>query len=115
MQNAGFNVKAKLKHSAVRDRVNNVNSRLKDSNGQRHIFVSNSCKTILKGLQRQVYKENTNIPDKEEGFDHMCDALGYLVDYVKPLTIKSPIGSPQRWNIKEGKRGIHKRSGTRYS
>ena len=115
LQNAGFNVKAKLKHSAIRDRVNNVNSRLKDSNGQRHIFVSNSCKTILKGLQRQVYKENTNIPDKEEGFDHMCDAIGYLVDYVKPLTIKSPIGSPQRWNIKEGTRGIHKRSGTRYS
>ena len=45
----------------------------------------------------------------------MCDAIGYLVDYVKPLTIKSPIGSPQRWNIKEGKRGIYKRSGTRYS
>ena len=115
LQNAGFNVKAKLKHSAIRDRVNNVNSRLKDSNGQRHIFVSNSCKTILKGLQRQVYKENTNIPDKEEGFDHMNDAVGYLVDYVKPLTIRSPISSPQRWNIKEGRRGIHKRSGSRYS
>ena len=115
LQNAGFNVKAKLKHSAIRDRVNNVNSRLKDSNGQRHIFVSNSCKTILKGLQRQVYKENTNIPDKEEGFDHMNDAVGYLVDYVKPLTIRSPISSPQRWNIKEGTRGIHKRSGSRYS
>ena len=115
LQNAGFNVKAKLKHSAIRDRVNNVNSRLKDSNGQRHIFVSNSCKTILKGLQRQVYKENTNIPDKEEGFDHMNDAVGYLVDYVKPLTIRSPISSPQRWNIKEGTRGVHKRSGSRYS
>jgi hypothetical protein len=99
----------------IRDRVNNVNSRLKDSNGQRHIFVSNSCKTILKGLQRQVYKENTNIPDKEEGFDHMCDAVGYLVDYVKPLTIKSPIGTPQRWNVKEGTNGIYKRSGSRYS
>ena len=115
LQNAGFNVKAKIKHSAIRDRVNNVNSRLKDSNGQRHIFVSNSCKTILKGLQRQVYKENTNIPDKEEGFDHMNDAVGYLVDYVKPLTIRSPISSPQRWNIKEGTRGVHKRSGSRYS
>ena len=115
LQNAGFNVKAKLKHSAVRDRVNNVNSRLKDSNGQRHIFVSNSCKTILKGLQRQVYKENTNVPDKEEGFDHMNDAVGYLVDYVKPLTIRSPISTPQRWNVKEGRHGIYKRSGTRYS
>ena len=45
----------------------------------------------------------------------MNDAVGYLVDYVKPLTIRSPISSPQRWNIKEGTRGIHKRSGSRYS
>ena len=115
LQNAGFNVKAKFKHTAIRDRVNNVNARLKDSNGQRHIFISNSCKTILKGLQRQVYKENTNIPDKEEGFDHMNDAIGYLVDYVKPLTIRSPISNPQRWNVKEGNYGIHQRSGNRYS
>ena len=115
LQNAGFNVKAKFKHTAIRDRVNNVNARLKDFNGQRHIFISNSCKTILKGLQRQVYKENTNIPDKEEGFDHMNDAIGYLVDYVKPLTIRTPISNPQRWNVKEGNYGIHQRSGNRYS
>ena len=114
LQNAGFTVKAKLKHTAIRDRVNNVNSRLKDANGHRNIFISKSCKTIIKGLQRQVYKENTNLPEKGEGFDHMCDAVGYLVDYVKPLTIKSPISDPQRWNIK-GKYGIQQRRGTRYS
>ena len=114
LQNAGFTVKAKLKHTAIRDRVNNVNSRLKDANGHRNIFISKSCKTIIKGLQRQVYKENTNLPEKGEGFDHMCDAVGYLVDYVKPLTIKSPISDPQRWNIK-GKHGLQQRRGTRYS
>jgi len=114
LQNAGFTVKAKIKHTAIRDRVNNVNSRLKDSNGHRNIFISKSCKTIIKGLQRQVYKENTNIPDKEEGFDHMNDAVGYLIDYVKPLTLKSPISDPQRWNIK-GRHGIQQRRGTRYS
>ena len=38
LQNSG-NVKVKNKHSAIRDRVNNVNSRLKDSNGERHIFI----------------------------------------------------------------------------
>ena len=83
LQNAGFKVKAKFKHTAIRDRVNAVNSRLKDSLGKRYIFVSQSCKTLIKGLQRQIYKENTNIPDKEEGFDHMNDALGYLIDYIK--------------------------------
>ena len=115
LQNAGFKVKVKHKHPAIRDRVNAVNSRLKDSKGDRHIFVSNYCKTLIKGLQRQIYKENTNIPDKEEGFDHMNDALGYLIDYIKPLTIKSDFSAPTRWNMKQRQYGIQQRSNTRYS
>ena len=77
-----------------------MNSRLKDSNGVRHIFVSQSCKTLIKGLQRQIYKENTNIPDKEDGFDHMNDALGYMIDYLKPLTTQTVFSSPRRWTMK---------------
>jgi len=115
LQNAGFKVKAKFKHSAIRDRVNAVNSRLKDSLGKRYIFVSQSCKTLIKGLQRQIYKENTNIPDKEDGYDHMNDALGYLIDYVKPLTIQAPFRQPERWNIKQRQYGIQQRSNNRYS
>ena len=80
--------------------MNAVNSRLKDSNGERHIFVSQSCKTLIKGLQRQIYKENTNIPDKEDGFDHMNDALGYMIDYLKPLTTQARFNSPTRWTMK---------------
>ena len=115
LQNAGFKVKAKFKHTAIRDRVNAVNSRLKDSLGKRYIFVSQSCKTLIKGLQRQIYKENTNIPDKEDGYDHMNDALGYLIDYVKPLTIQAPFRQPERWNIKQRQYGIQQRSNNRYS
>ena len=115
LQNAGFKVKAKFKHTAIRDRVNAVNSRLKDSLGKRYIFVSQSCKTLIKGLQRQIYKENTNIPDKEDGYDHMNDALGYLIDYVKPLTIQAPFSQPERWNIKQRQYGIQQRSNNRYS
>ena len=100
LQNAGFKVKVKHKHPAIRDRVNAVNSRLKDSKGERHIFVSHSCKTLIKGLQRQIYKENTNIPDKEDGFDHMNDALGYMIDYLKPLTTQANFSSPTRWTMK---------------
>ena len=100
LQNAGFKVKVKNKHPAIRDRINAVNSKLKDSNGLRHIFVSKSCKTIVKGLQRQIYKENTNIPDKEDGFDHMNDAIGYMVDFLKPLTTQAVFSPPTRWAIK---------------
>nr|BAR20360.1 terminase large subunit [uncultured Mediterranean phage uvMED] len=100
LQNAGFKVKVKHKHPSIRDRVNAVNAKLKDSKGVRHIFVSKSCKTMIKGLQRQIYKENTNIPDKEQGFDHMNDALGYLIDFIKPLTSNMQFSRPTRWAIK---------------
>ena len=101
LQNAGFSVKCKLKHSPIRDRVNAVNSRLKSADGKRFIFISPSCKIMIKGLQRQIYKENTNIPDKEEGYDHMNDAIGYLTEIVKPLVSTPRDFRPQRWNIKQ--------------
>ena len=96
LQNAGFHVKCKLKHNPIRDRVNAVNSRLKSAHNIRYIFISPSCKIMIKGLQRQVYKENTNIPDKEEGYDHMNDAIGYLVEIVKPLITQPLLSKPQR-------------------
>jgi hypothetical protein len=55
---------------------------------------------LIKGLQRQIYKENTNIPDKEDGFDHMNDALGYMIDYLKPLTTQVRFNPPSRWTMK---------------
>ena len=100
LQNAGFEVKVKHRHPAVRDRINAVNSKLKDSNGKRYIFVSNSCKIVIKGLTRQTYKEDTNIPNKEDGFDHMNDALGYMIDYIKPLVTQMPSSKPIRWTMK---------------
>ena len=106
LQNAGFNVKCKFKHSPVRDRINAVNSSLKSANGKRYIFVDPSCKIITKGLQRQVYKENTNIPDKEQGFDHMNDSIGYLVEIVKPLTRNITDFKPQRWTVQQKRYGI---------
>ena len=106
LQNAGFNVKCKFKHSPVRDRINAVNSSLKSANGKRYIFVDPSCKIITKGLQRQIYKENTNIPDKEQGFDHMNDSIGYLVEIVKPLTRNITDFKPQRWTVQQKRYGI---------
>jgi len=55
---------------------------------------------MIKGLQRQIYKENTNIPDKEEGFDHMNDSIGYLVEIVKPLIAQTLPYKPSRWTHK---------------
>jgi hypothetical protein len=97
LQNAGFSVKVKKSHALVRDRINAVNSRLKASNGKRHLFVSPKCRQTIKSLERQTYKEGTSQPDKDGGYDHMNDALGYLVDTLYPIRTQYEVQQPTRW------------------
>jgi hypothetical protein len=98
LQNAGFIVKSKPTHSAIRDRINSVNAKLKSADGKRSLFFDPKCKQMIKSLERQVYKEGTSQPDKDSGFDHMNDALGYLVDYLYPIQRQYEVIQPQRWS-----------------
>jgi len=97
LQNAGFAVKIRDKHSAIRDRINSVNARLKSADGQRHLMIDPKCKQVIKSLERQTYKEGTSQPDKDSGFDHMNDALGYLIDFLYPIKRQYDIPQPTRW------------------
>lgn len=96
LANAGFIVKAPRKHTPVRDRINAVNARLSSANGNHHLFIADRCKHTIECLERQVYKEGTSIPDKGV-YDHMNDALGYLVDYLFPIRKDHEPITPQRW------------------
>ena len=98
LKNAGFNVFAKSKAPLVRDRINSLNTKLQNANGIPSLFILNSCKNVIKSLERQIYKEGTNIPDKESGFDRFNDALGYLVDYMFPLRRDFKPSEPKRWS-----------------
>ena len=99
LQNAGFVVKVPNAHTPVRDRINAVNSRLCDTTGIRHLFISPKCKYTIEGLERQTYKEGTSQPDKDSGYDHMMDALGYMVDYIFPVRrdVDPALTLPQRF------------------
>lgn len=96
LQNAGFAVNVRNKHSSVRDRINSVNARLLNANGERHLFVDPKCKQVIKSLERQTYKEGTSQPEKD-GYDHMNDALGYLVEYLHPIKKQYDTQQPTRW------------------
>lgn len=102
LQNGGFIVKAPNSHNPVRDRINAVNSRLCDSTGVRRLFVTKRCKYTIEALERQTYKEGTTQPDKESGYDHMNDALGYMVDYLFPVKRERDNDpyAPLRWQHK---------------
>ena len=98
LQNAGFSVKVRERHTSVRDRINAVNARLMTSDDQRHLFIDPKCKHAIKSLERQTYKEGTSQPDKDSGFDHMNDAVGYLVDYLYPIKRLHDTPQPTRWS-----------------
>lgn len=85
LQNAGFKVLAPNSHNLVRDRINSLNARLKTTDGKIHLYIDPKCKKIIESLEKYSYKEGTQIPDKDSGFDHMFDALSYAVDYLFPL------------------------------
>ena len=97
LQNAGFSVKVRERHSAIRDRINSVNARLKSADGERHLVIDPRCKQVIRSLERQTYKEGTSQPDKDSGFDHMNDALGYLIDFLYPIKRQYDIPQPIRW------------------
>ena len=96
LQNAGFAVKSKNSHALVRDRINAVNSRLRSSGGDRYLFIDPKCKHTIKSLERQTYKEGTSQPNKD-GFDHLNDALGYLVEFLFPVRTEYKVEQPTRW------------------
>jgi phage terminase large subunit len=100
LSNAGFVVKAPRHHTPVRDRINAVNSRLCSSSGIRHLYIDPKCKYTIEGLERQTYKEGSTQPDKDGGYDHMNDALGYMVDYLFPVKrdIDPDTTQPRRWS-----------------
>ena len=99
LQNAGLIVKCPNSHTPVRDRINAVNSRLCTSDGIRRLFIHPKCKYTIEGLERQTYKEGTTQPDKDNDYNHMMDALGYMVDYLFPVRrdVDPSLTLPQRW------------------
>ena len=98
LKNAGFEVKTRSQHPLIRDRINAVNSKLKNANGMSSLFITKSCKNLIMSLERQIYKEGTSVPDKDSGFDHFNDALGYMVEYMFPLRREFKPSEPTRWS-----------------
>lgn len=102
LENAGWTVKAKPRHTPVRDRINAVNSRLCSDSEVRRLFVDPKCKHTIEGFEKQIYKPGTQQPEKGE-LDHQMDAVGYCVDGLFPIRRDtSDVPQPLRWGHKVG-------------
>ena len=98
LKNFGLEVKCRNTAPLVRDRINSVNAKLKNVAGKNNLFILNSCKNVIKSIERQIYKEGTHIPDKDSGLDHMNDALGYLIEFNFPIKRNFTPTAQKRWS-----------------
>ena len=83
---------------AIRDRVNSVNAKLCSASGHKGIYIHPKCKNLLNSISKHTYKEGTVLPDKTQGFDHMNDALGYLVEFLYPIKRDFKPAPPKRFS-----------------
>lgn len=90
LERAKFVVRTKPSNPAVKDRIISVNNAFSKS----RLYVNElKAKTLASHLEKLAYDKNGE-PDKSSGFDHLPDALGYLVYYEMPVykpLLKAPI------------------------
>ena len=88
LRNRGLWVNPNRKPYGQADKRNAVNAMVKDADDVRRLFIHPRCRQTIKSLRNLTFKEGTNMPDKDSGWDHGWDALSYLVlgafDRVKP-------------------------------
>ncbi len=78
LESYGMSNQSPRANPPVRDRVAAVQALLENGKGQVRLQVTERCKRVIECLELQCYTDKGE-PDKDAGFDHMNDALGYLV------------------------------------
>ncbi len=78
LESYGFSNQSSKANPPIRDRVASVQALLENGKGQVRLQVAANCKRTIECLELQSYSEAGD-PDKDAGYDHMNDALGYLV------------------------------------
>lgn len=74
----------------VKDRVNNMNAKLKDATGSIHLWVHpTNCPMLARDLQRVVWKQSASgvILDQTSNTEltHSSDGVGYAIHALSPL------------------------------
>ena len=78
LESYGFSNQSPKANPPIRDRVASVQALLENGKGEVRLQVAANCKRTIECLELQSYTEAGD-PDKDAGYDHMNDALGYLI------------------------------------
>ena len=78
LESYGFSNQSPRSNPPVRDRVAAVQALLENGKGQVRLTIAATCRKVIECLDLQSYNEKGD-PDKDAGYDHMNDALGYVI------------------------------------
>lgn len=93
LESYGFSNQSERSNPPVRDRVAAVQAVLENGKGQVRLQVTKNCKRLIECLELQSFTEKGD-PDKDAGYDHMNDALGYVIwRLFNPLHARSGRGT----------------------
>ena len=94
----GYNPKFHLRPSnpPILSRIQAFNARVKNVDGENHLFISEKCKWLLHNIYNLSFKEGTSIVDVPTAkmikndhdmkfLEHPFDAASYLVEYYFPV------------------------------
>ena len=100
LENAGIPCVYPRRHLPVKDRINALNSALCSADNKVKIKIDPRCKKTVECLSKQTYKPGTQIPDKDSGYDHQNDALGYLASGIYPILREREPKELGRWTTR---------------
>jgi hypothetical protein len=78
LESYGMSNQSPRANPPVRDRVAAMQALMENGKGEIRLHIDHSCHKLIECLELQSYNEKGE-PDKDGGYDHMNDAIGYLV------------------------------------
>jgi len=95
LKDYGYSVYARKAHPSHRDRLNDLNRKLKDATGRIRMTVDPNCKYLIKDLE-QVQRDRKGGIDKSNiELTHSLDAATYLISYKWPIVQR--IATSMKW------------------
>lgn len=88
LRDNGFIVCAPYAPYPSKDKWNSVNTAMLNAKGERRVFIyKKKCPHLVDSLNGFTFKENGE-PDKSQGFDHITDAMAYLLAFKFPIATR---------------------------
>ena len=95
LRDYGYSVRARKSHPSHIDRLNALNRKLVDANGNVGMTVDPKCKHLIKDLEQVQRDKRGGIDKSNIELTHALDACSYAIEYKWPITRK--IAVSQEW------------------